>query len=221
MNRFVHLHLHTEYSLSDSTIRIKQLVAAAVEDGMEALAITDVGNVYGVVKFYKACMSVGIKPIIGAEVWIDNPVETGLHDKFVLLAQNNQGYIQLCKLLTESILHNKHLGRPLITQSELMRTSSDLLAIHHSSEGELRSQIIHPEQASAYQALQHYQALFSDRLYLEIARVGQTDELLYQRQILSLAERLSIPLLAVNRVQFATFDDFDAQPLLQYNLLSV
>ncbi|MCP4010571.1 MAG: PHP domain-containing protein, partial [Proteobacteria bacterium] len=83
MSDFVHLHVHSEYSLSDSTVRISRLLSKAVDDGMAALAITDLSNVYGVVKFYKACLNAGIKPLIGAEVWVENPQDSAVQDKFV------------------------------------------------------------------------------------------------------------------------------------------
>jgi DNA polymerase-3 subunit alpha len=210
MSAFVHLHVHTEYSLSDSTVRIAQLLNKAVEDEMAALAITDLSNVYGVVKFYKACMNAGIKPLIGTEVWVENPIDNTVQDKFVLLAQNNQGYEQICQLLTESILHNKHLGKSIVTQEKLATHSSGLIALHHSSEGELMAIIQHGEEVAAQSVLAHYMNLFSDRLYMEVSRVGLPDETANQSALIALATKLSIPLVAVNRVQFIEPDDYSA-----------
>lgn len=210
MSQFVHLHLHTEFSLSDSTVRINRLIEKAVEEGVPALAITDLNNLYGVVKFYKRCLAAGIKPLIGAEVWIENPYEPGTQDKFVLLAQNNHGYEQLCRILTESILHNKHLGKPIVTQSLLEANCSDLLALHHSSEGALYAQILRAEHAAIDVVIGRYQKLFAGRLYFEICRVGLSDETVYQPRLLSLMSEKSLPLVAVNRVQFAEASDFAA-----------
>ncbi len=210
MTGFVHLHLHTEFSLSDSTVRIDQLVAKASADNMRALAITDVSNVYGVVKFYKACLGAGIKPLIGTEVWIESPVDENAQDNFILLAMDNHGYVQLSKLLTQAILHNKHLGKPIIKQSNLADNCSRLLALSHSAEGDLYTQIMSAEQVAANTAITHYKTLFKDRLYFEISRVGRTEEVIYQRQVVSLAAAHHIPVVAVNRVQFSEAEDFTA-----------
>ena len=210
MSGFVHLHIHSEYSLSDSTARIPKLVQKAGEDGMLALAISDISNVYGAVKFYKACMNAGVKPLIGAEVWVENPLDATLQDKFVLFAQNTRGYIQLSQLLTESILHNKHLGKPIISQQFLAGACSDLIVLAHSSEGALVASIQQGEQAEARQVLAHYLQLFSDRLYVEIARVGLPEEAAAEAAWIDLASHLSVPLVAVNRVQFIEPEDFAA-----------
>lgn len=210
MNQFVHLHLHTEFSLSDSTVRISRLIEKAVEEGVPALAITDLNNLYGVVKFYKQCLAAGIKPLVGAEVWVENPYEQNSQDKFVLLAQNNRGYEQLCRLLTESILHNKHLGKPVVTQNFLAANCSDLLAMHHSSEGALYAQILQAEYVAVDVAIDRYQLLFDDRLYFEISRVGIQEEGIYQSHLLPLSSARSLPLVAVNRVQFSESSDFPA-----------
>lgn len=210
MSVFVHLHVHTEYSLNDSTVRIPRLIEKAIADRMPALAITDLNNVFAVVKFYKACLNAGIKPLIGTEVWVEHPQEKSAQDKFVLLARNNQGYEQLCELLTESILHNKHLGKPLITQSNLANRADGLLALHHSNEGELANLIREGELASAKAVIQHYTELFQDRLYLEIARVGLPEEARSEPTLLKLSEMMRLPLVAVNRVQFCEQEDFAA-----------
>jgi len=210
MNQFIHLHLHTEFSLCDSTVRIRRLIEKALEDGAAALAITDLSNFYGVVKFYKQCLAAGIKPLVGTEVWLENPYDATVQDKFVLLAQNNQGYEQLCRLLTESILHNKHLGKPIISQALLASASDDLLALHHSQEGALYTQIQEADSPAVNAALARYQKLFGDRLYFEISRVGVSGEADYQAHLLPLLAEHGLPLVAVNRVQFTEPEDFAA-----------
>ena len=210
MKGFAHLHIHTEYSLSDSTVRIASLLGKAVEDGMAALAITDLTNTYGVVKFYKACLNAGIKPLIGAEVWVENPLDASLQDKLVLLAQNNQGYIQLSQILTESILHNNHLGKPTVTQEFLQNACADLITMLHSSEGELANLIHRGEIETAKQVLTRYSNVFGDRLYLEISRVGLPQEVASESKRIEMASELEIPLVAVNRVQFAEPEDYEA-----------
>ncbi len=210
MSGFSHLHIHTEYSLSDSTVRISRLIDKAVKDGMPALAITDLNNVYGVVKFYKACLNAGIKPVIGTEVWVENPLEPGLYDKLVLLAQNNQGYIQISQILTESILRNQHLGKPIVSQANLVKVNADLIALLHSSEGELAKLIHQGELTAAGSVLESYAKLFGDRLYFEISRVGLPAETASEAVLIDLAMSLSVPLVAVNRVQYTEAEDYAA-----------
>jgi DNA polymerase-3 subunit alpha len=210
VSSFVHLHVHTEYSLNDSTVRIAPLIKSAVNDGMKALAITDLNNVYGVVKFYKECLSAGIKPLIGAEVQIENPLDSGLQDGFLLLAQNEQGYVHLCQLLTDAIVNNKTFGRPVVSQEKLAARCHGLIALHHSCDGELNNLIQQGDIEQARSVLSHYDRLFPERLYLEIARVGLPGEVSLQSATLVLATSMSIPLVAVNRVQFISPDDYAA-----------
>ena len=109
---FIHLHLHTEYSLVDGTVRIKQLVDRARELGMPAVAVTDQHNLFGLVKFYQSAEAAGIKPIVGADVLLRSPEDPDHVSRLVLLCQDRQGYLNLCELLSRGYLEGQHHGVP-------------------------------------------------------------------------------------------------------------
>src|SRR5262245_36637155 len=109
--RFVHLRLHSEYSISDGIVRIDEAVAAAVADGMPAVALTDLSNVFGLVKFYQAARSAGVKPIVGCDLWISNEQDRDKPFRALVLCQNRVGYLKLCALLSGAYRANQHRGR--------------------------------------------------------------------------------------------------------------
>ncbi len=209
MTGFVHLHLHTEYSLDDGLTRISPTLQAAKDLGMQALAVTDLNNLYAAVKFYKASLKLGIKPLIGAEVWLESPVESDEMDKFVLLAQNNQGYVHLCQLLSEAIIQNRVRDRPVITQVSLSAVNSGLIAISLNREGMLAQSLLNTDLSYATKVLKYYQQLFNDRLFLSVSRIGMKGENQYIAQALNIACKLDIPLVATNQVQFLEPKDFN------------
>ena len=109
---FVHLRLHSEYSISDGIARIDDAVAAAAADGMPSLALTDLANVFGMVKFYRAARAKGVKPIVGCDVWIENESDRDKPHRLLLLCQSRAGYGNLCELLTRAYRGNQYRGRP-------------------------------------------------------------------------------------------------------------
>src|SRR5690349_14246015 len=109
--QFIHLRLHSEYSIVDGLVRIDDAIKAAVKDQQPALAVTDLSNLFGMVKFYKEARGKGVKPIIGCDVWITNDVQRDKPNRLLLLVKNHTGYLQLCELLTQAWLVNQHLGR--------------------------------------------------------------------------------------------------------------
>ena len=109
--QFVHLRVHTEYSINDSIVRIDSLIAAAVRDGQPAVALTDTSNLFGWIKFYKAARAKGVKPICGADIWLTNPLDRDRPHRMLLLARDRAGYLQLCELLSRAWLENEYRGR--------------------------------------------------------------------------------------------------------------
>ena len=109
--QFIHLRLHSEYSITDGAVRIDDAIAAACNDAMGALALTDLGNLFGLIKFYSAARAGGVKPIAGADVWLSNELEPDLPHRMLLLVQNHTGYLNLCQLLTKASLQNQVHGR--------------------------------------------------------------------------------------------------------------
>ena len=118
--RFVHLRMHSEYSVSDGIVRIEQAVARANADGMPALALTDAANLFGMVKFYGAARSAGVKPIVGADCWVENSADRDKPSRVLLLCASRAGYLRLCDLLSRAWLKNQHRGRAEISRDWLM-----------------------------------------------------------------------------------------------------
>jgi DNA polymerase-3 subunit alpha len=122
---FVHLHIHTEYSLVDSTVRIPALMASAAADGMPAIAMTDRNNLFGLVKFYRRAIQNGVKPIIGADLRIANPDDPGRPFTLIALCQDNHGYRNLCRIISRAFLEGRVRGEPMIRREWLTRESCE------------------------------------------------------------------------------------------------
>ena len=138
MTRFVHLRLHSEFSITDGIVRIDDAVARAVEDRMPALALTDHANVFGMVKFYNAARRRGVKPIIGCDVWIENELERDKGQRLLLLVQSAKGYLRLSEILSRAWLENQHRGRAEIKRSWLADSGTEgLIALSACISGEI------------------------------------------------------------------------------------
>src|SRR5210317_1777215 len=134
---FVHLHLHSEYSLVDGTVRIKPLIAKAAELGMPAVAITDQNNLFALVKFYRAAEAAGIKPIIGADVLLRAPDDDDHVTRLVLLCQDRSGYLNLCELLSLGFLEGQHHGIPYVRKDWVEQHAGGLIALSGGREGDI------------------------------------------------------------------------------------
>src|SRR3954470_22700040 len=136
--RFVHLRLHSEYSVTDGIVRLDQAVERAAKDGMPALALTDLCNLFGLVKFYSAARAAGVKPIIGADCWLQNTVDREKPARMLLLCTSRAGYLRLCSLLSRAWLENQHRARAEISPAWLQDTGTDgLIALSGASSGEV------------------------------------------------------------------------------------
>jgi DNA polymerase-3 subunit alpha len=204
---FVHLRLHTEYSLSDGLLGISALMEKTAASGMPAVAITDLGNLYATIKFYQATMEAGIKPIIGADVRLIN--EKGQVYLLTLLCQSNEGYKNLLKLISKSFLAGQESGEPRLQQAWLSEFSTGLIAIAGQS-SELGQALLAQDMDRAQACLSYFQSLFPQRFYLELSRVGKPDEQIYLVAALKLAEQYQIPVIATNDVRFLEREDFEA-----------
>ncbi|HET6632095.1 MAG TPA: DNA polymerase III subunit alpha [Rhodanobacteraceae bacterium] len=206
--RFVHTHLHSEYSLVDSTVRIPALVKACVQRDLPAVALTDDSHLFGMVKFYRAAIAAGIKPIIGCDIWLRG-VEGATPHRLTLLCQNHAGYLNLSRLVSRAWRHGQHNGRALVEPSWLDAESDGLIALagmHSQVAQSLRDG--HDDAALA--ALEALAQGFEQRLYLEISRCGRTGEAEWLDGARLLAARLDLPLLASNDVRFLDAEDFEA-----------
>jgi DNA polymerase-3 subunit alpha len=205
---FVHLHLHSEYSLVDGTVRIKQLVEKAHEMAMPAVAVTDQHNLFALVKFYQAAEAAGIKPIIGTDILIRSPKDPDHVARLVLLCQNRAGYLNLCKLLSRAYLEGQHHGVPYVRQDWVAQYSEGLIALSAGREGDIGQAILagHPNRARTLAS--EWSRLFPDRFYIELQRTGREQERQYESPVLKIAAALELPVVASNDVRFLEKEDF-------------
>ena len=204
---FVHLRLHTEYSLVDGLIRIKSLVKQVAAAGMPAVAVTDMSNLFALIKFYKAALGAGIKPIIGVEVWVrrrDDPT------RLVLLCQDLAGYRHLTRLVSRGYLEGQQRGLPVIDYHWLAGSTEGLIALSGGREGELGQALLNDRTEQARHWLAEWRQLFPERFYLELQRTGRPQEEEYLEAVLDLAAATGTPVVATNEVCFPRREDFEA-----------
>ena len=208
---FVHLSLHSEYSLVDSTVRIPGLVAAVAADGMPAVALTDQNNLFGMVKFYRRALEAGVKPLVGADVHILNEADRGRPQRLLLYCQNDAGYRNLSELLTRAYTEGQERGQPLLHREWLTRaTAGGLIALSGACHGDIGHALIAGHDDEARAALDVWLELFDDRFYLELTRTGRADEERCVQGSLRLASETGVPVVATNDVRFLEADDFNA-----------
>ncbi len=203
-NTFAHLHLHTEYSLTDSTIRIPDLMSACVRAGLPAVAMTDDSNLFALVKFYREAEKLGIKPIIGCDLWISQPGEEEF--RATVLCRNRDGYLRLSRLISDAYRRRTRTARVSVPRAALLSQHQDLFVLLGPAADVGRIGDID----KAERCLRDWQLAFGDRLYLEALRLGASDEESTLARTLHLAERLDVPVLASNNVRFLSADDFEA-----------
>jgi DNA polymerase III subunit alpha len=208
--RFVHLRLHSEYSIVDGMVRIDDAVAAAVADRMPALALTDLGNVFGVVKFYTAARRRGLKPIVGCDVWITHDAERDAPHRLLLLCQTRTGYLKLADWLTRAYRTNQHRGRPELRREWFVEGTEGLIALSGFAAGDVGQALLQGHAAGAQKAAAGWVKLFPERYYLEVQRAGHHDDQALTAATLQLAAQLDLPVVATHPVQFARRDEFRA-----------
>ncbi|MDJ0834764.1 MAG: DNA polymerase III subunit alpha [Gammaproteobacteria bacterium] len=208
--QFVHLHVHSEYSLVDSTVRLKPLIEQVAERGMGAVALTDMSNLYALVKLFKTATAAGVKPIFGADVWIRDDDRPQSLSRLVLLCQNDAGYLNLKQLISRSYQHGQVADRPTIDREWLTGHTDGLLALSAALEGDVGQAIRAQNLAMAEEYLEQWQALFPNRYFLELQRTGRPYEEAYIQQALQYSVARSIPVVATNDVRFIDANDFEA-----------
>ncbi len=207
---FVHLRVHSEYSLVDGVVRIKPLIKAATEAGMPAVALTDQCNLFAMVKFYRAALTGGIKPIIGVDAWLRNEQDANKPSRLVLLVQNTEGYRNLTRLVSRSYQEGQHLGRPMLERSWLKGACDGLIALSGGREGELGQALLSGNLTLAEGLLDFWQGLFGDRYYLELNRTGREHEEECLHASVELAAQRGVAVVATNDVHFLQAGDFEA-----------
>jgi DNA polymerase-3 subunit alpha len=211
---FVHLRTHTEYSVVDGTLRIDDAAAAAKADGQAALAITDLSNLFGAVKFYKACRGKGVKPIIGVDVYLEpDPAVSGSDkqaSRLMLLAQDRTGYLNLCELLGRAWVQNAQRAQAWLKWEWLAERGDGLIALSGADMGVVGSALLAGDTARATTAARRLAELFPGRFYIELQRAGLATHETHVRAAVPLAAELGLPVVATHPIQFAEADDFDA-----------
>ena len=211
MTDFVHLSLHTEYSLVDGTVRVKPLLDAARELEMPAVAVTDQGNVSAMVKLYRAAVDRGIKPVIGADVWVAQSEADKDPACLRLLCARLEGYRNLSRLLTESYSRARVQGRALILKEWLSDESLDgLIGLSGGQKGEIGRVLAGSHAERVGEVLESWCRVLPDRFYIELHRVGRPGEADYNAQAVALAAAHGVPVVATNDVRFLGKDDFYA-----------
>ena len=207
--RYVHLHLHSEYSLVDSTIRIKALVDGCVRAGMPAVALTDESNMFALVKFYKACSAAGIKPIGGCDLWISAPDDPRPW-RLTALCQNHPGYLNLSRMVSRAWRDGQHGGKAMVEAAWLTPEATDGLIALLGRDSEIGRIAVNQGIEAASARLRPLLRLFPGRLYLELTRCGRDGEETWNTAALALATELNLPVIASNDVRFLKQEDFEA-----------
>jgi len=209
---FVHLRLHTEYSLIDSVVRVADLMDAVRAEAMPAVALTDQCNLFAMLKFYRAALERGIQPIIGVDLLLSEADEKQGPSRFTLLCQNLAGYQNLARLVSRAFLEGQTTaGVPLIDRAWLDRhTTGGLIALSGGAEGDLGRALLREREQQAAQALDFWLQLFDDRFYIELQRLGRPEERAYLPAALKLAAHRNVAVVATNDVRFLRADDFEA-----------
>ena len=207
---FVHLHLHTEYSLLNGTIRIKPLVQSVAAAGMPAVAVTDQCNLFSMVKFYRAAMAAGVKPLIGVDLWVADQAENRQPGRLVLLSKTHAGYLNLTRLVSRTYTEGQHRGLPVLERSWLDGHADGLIALSGGRAGDIGQALVANKTDHAVRLLDEWRRLFPDSFYLELQRTGRPGEEDYLHRAVRLAGDHNVPVVATNDVHFLKASDFGA-----------
>ena len=219
---FTHLHVHTEYSLLDGSCKIKELIARAAELGMKNIAITDHGNMYGVIEFYRAARAAGINPVIGCEVYVapgsrfDREVTKGegRYNHLVLLAENNVGYSNLIKIVSKGFTEGFYY-KPRVDYEVLEKYHEGVIALSACLAGAVATALRYGQYETAKKEAERLYDIFGkDHFYLELQDHGIADQATVNQGLLRMSEELKIPLVATNDVHYITAEDAEPHDIL-------
>jgi DNA polymerase-3 subunit alpha len=210
LRQFVHLRLHTEYSLVDGIVRVPELMSAVSAAGMPAVALTDQSNLFAMVKFYKEALAAGVKPLIGVDAWIREAGERA-PSRIVFLCQNLVGYRHLTQLVTRSFLEGQQRGAPMLERRWLQNDMlQGLIVLSGGAGGDIGQAIARGRDDEASRCLSAWQELCGDRFYLEVQRTGRAGEQVYAEAVMDLAQERGVAAVATNDVRFLTRAEFEA-----------
>ena len=213
--KFIHLRCHSEYSVTDGIVKIEEYLNQALKVDMPALALTDLSNLFGAVKFYKKAIDKRIKPIIGCDVWVQNEKNREQPYRILVLCQSQEGYLNLSRLISKSFLENQYKGRAEVKSEWLLEDfNTGLIILSGALQGEIGQLILNDKVKEASEVALKWQEKFGDRFYLELQRYAEgkllENQERYIQQVLHLASQNGIPVVATHPIQFMQADDFRA-----------
>ncbi len=210
---FIHLRVHSEFSLVDGIVKIKPLISQLRKLAMPAVALTEQNNLFSLVKFYRAAQSAGIKPIIGADIYLYNEDDSAAPYRMTLLAQNHSGYLNLSALISRAYQEGQYQGVPMIKGEWLKAFSDGLIVLSGAMEGDIGQALIVGNTELAEHLAQSWKEIFPNRFYLEIQRIGKSDEENYITHVLNLGAKFSLPVVATNNVRFLSAEEFNSHEI--------
>ncbi|MBL0671450.1 DNA polymerase III subunit alpha [Aeromonas hydrophila] len=211
--RFIHLRVHSDFSMVDGLQKINPIVGAAAANNMPALALTDQMNMCGLVRFYGAAHGKGVKPIVGADFWVQSDELGDEQFRLTLLAMDNDGYQNITLLISRGYQRGHVQGRPVIDKAWLAEHAKGVIVLSGGREGDVGKFLLKGNRQMTEQCLAFYQAHFPDAYYLELLRTGRPDEEVYLHMAVAIATEFALPVVATNEVVFLTADDFDAHEI--------
>jgi DNA polymerase III subunit alpha len=211
LQQFVHLRVHTEYSLVDSVVRVPELMAAAKAVGLPAVALTDECNLFAMVKFYREALASGVKPVIGVDLLLREPGEREAVSRLTLLCQNEAGYLNLARLVSRAYLEGERQATPLVERDWLTAESlGGLIALSGGWEGDVGRALLVGRPQLARRLLESWKALLPDRYYIELQRLGRSTDADYVNAAVAMAAECQLPVVATNDVRFLAAEDYEA-----------
>ena len=208
---FAHLRLHSEFSVVDSTCRIDEVVKAAAADSLPALAITDLSNLFGAVKFYKEARGQGVQPLIGAEIFLEGlGAELSATSRVLLLVQSTQGYLNLSEMLARAWTQNVVKAQAVVKLAWLNELSEGLILLSGAQAGPVGQALVQGDESRAAEVALQLASIFTHRFYLELQRAGRPEDAVQVAGAVRLAARLNLPVVATHPVQFLQEDDYEA-----------
>jgi len=209
-NTFVHLRVHSEYSMVDGLVRVKPLIKRVAELGMPAVGLTEQSNMCSLVRFYKAATGAGVKPVIGADIWLDNPDEPDNPFRLTLLARNSDGYLNLTEIISLGYTDGQRFGKPIIRHQWLESRADGLIVLSGAKLGDVGKALLAEKPDLARERAAYWNNLYPGSYYLELQRTGRDGDEDCLHLSLDLAQELSLPVVATNDVHFLAAEDFEA-----------
>ncbi len=211
--QFVHLRMHSEFSMVDGICRINPTLDKAVSLNMPALAITDNVNFCGLIKFYRKAVASGVKPIVGADLWINDAEDENDIFRITILCQNDSGYLNAKKLISKAYQTNQKMGKPIVEKSWLVEHNQGLIVLSGGKDGDVGRALLAANHELAAQHLGFWNLHFPNRFYLELQRTGRAGEGAYVQSVAGFAQGSGTPVVATNDVCFLEKTDFEAHEI--------